>query len=411
MKLPVRFSRLFFLNISVFFMFTLPLLPSNLKAIAIAVFALSVICLRIKRPWHFHKRFFLTNSIVYLLFLVTLLWVDNWDYAFSKLQTTASLIVFPLLFSLLNSDEREEIYRFLEYYIWAYIFSIFLLNSVPFIYYYVSNPNYDFGGMLQHFPTIMQLDTGKYSIHPIYLSMHCSIAIVFSFFLIKKIKKRYVQLLLIGINLSLVFFLLVYAKKGPLIALIVVSTLHILFQQKKKILKTYIAFLIALIGLTIILPKTRNAFIELFKIETIGNGNITSTNVRYSIYKIAIEKIENKPLIGYSIGDYNEALQNAYKSLGSIYLLENKFNAHNQYLSFCLIGGVFLLLAFLVSLSLNMIYAIRFNNRILIMLLIFYGLVMFTENILEREDGVIYYAFFISFFGLISHHKNYLEND
>ena len=49
-----------------------------------------------------------------------------------------------------------------------------------------------------------------------------------------------------------------------------------------------------------------------------------------------------------------------------------------------------------------MVYAIRYNNQLLILVLIFYGIVMFTENILEREDGVIYFALFLSFFSWFS---------
>jgi O-antigen ligase len=49
-----------------------------------------------------------------------------------------------------------------------------------------------------------------------------------------------------------------------------------------------------------------------------------------------------------------------------------------------------------------MVYAIRLNNQLLILLLLFYGMVMFTENILEREAGVIFFAFFLNFFGLKS---------
>ena len=67
-----------------------------------------------------------------------------------------------------------------------------------------------------------------------------------------------------------------------------------------------------------------------------------------------------------------------------------------------LIGGIPLLLVFVVMFGLNMVYAIRFNNQLLILLIFFYSIVMFTENILEREDGVIFFSFFLNFFALKS---------
>ncbi|MGB0788965.1 MAG: O-antigen ligase family protein, partial [Marinirhabdus sp.] len=257
----------------------------------------------------------------------------------------------------------------------------------------------------QHFPTIMVVDTGRYEIHPIYLSMHCSVAGLFSLYVFKGIEKNWAKVLLGLVNVVLLLFLLLYAKKGPLLALMLVSFLFIGFQRKSKWVKPYIFGLIALAVLLVAIPKTRNNFFELFSIETIEGGNITSTNIRYTIYNTAIAKIAEKPFTGYGIGDHNQALYDGYREAGNTYLLENELNAHNQYLSLLLIGGLFLLLALFFTLGMNLVYAVRYNNQILILLIIFYSVVMFTENILEREDGVIYFALFLNFFARLSYEQ------
>ena len=187
-------------------------------------------------------------------------------------------------------------------------------------------------------------------------------------------------------------------KKGPLIALIIVFSLFVVFQRKQKLLKPYLLAITTLIFLTIVIPKTRDRFVELLKIENLDKGEVTSTNIRYTIYDTAQELVIKSPLIGYGIGDYNQILQEKYTEDGNLLLAERKYNAHNQYFSLLLIGGVISLIIFLLYTGMNLVYAIRFNNQLLILLLVFYVIVMFTENILEREAGVIFFYILFEFF-------------
>ena len=90
-------------------------------------------------------------------------------------------------------------------------------------------------------------------------------------------------------------------------------------------------------------------------------------------------------------------------------LYEGKYNSHNQYISFTLSMGLIGLLTFLCFLCYNLTLAIRYDNQVLILLLIFYGLTMSFENILEREDGVIYFSFFIGYFALYTRYTHSLE--
>ena len=129
---------------------------------------------------------------------------------------------------------------------------------------------------------------------------------------------------------------------------------------------------------------------------------MNSTNIRYAIYTNAEEVIAESPLIGYGIGDYRDVLIDRYKVKGEDRLILGKYNAHNQYFSILLIGGVISLIVFLLTIGINLLYAVRFDNQLLILTLIFYGIVMFTENILEREHGVIFFSLFLNFFTLKS---------
>jgi len=63
-----------------------------------------------------------------------------------------------------------------------------------------------------------------------------------------------------------------------------------------------------------------------------------------------------------------------------------------------LIGGLGLLISFLIFYGKNLMIALQSNNIYLILILIFYGVMMFFENILEREHGVIFFSLFLNFF-------------
>ena len=381
-------------------LFGLVILPTNLKSIAILLFGVAVLIMALQRKWYFNKRYFFTNASIYLLILVTLFYTSNSEYAAKKLLGMASFIVFPFVFSLFKEEEGKSLFKHLQLFLTIYVVGVFLYNVVPFIWFYASHYTWD--GMMRHFITLIRTHMGKFNIHPIYMSMHCSIAILFSFYILRELKSKWKIAAILGIDITLVLFLLLYAKKGPLIALMIVFSLFVVFQRKQKLLKPYLLAITTLIFLTIAIPNTRNKFVELLKIEHLDQGNVTSTNIRYTIYETAQKLVVESPLIGYGIGDYNYTLIDQYKKDENQLLYEGRYNAHNQYLSLLLIGGIILLVAFVFMVGINLIFAIRYNNQLLILLLVFYGIVMFTENILEREAGIIFFTFFLNFFSLKS---------
>ena len=151
-------------------MFALVILPSNIKAIAILLFTLSILFLINKRKSSFNKEFFLTNAVLYIVILITLFYSNNLSYAVNKLQTMSAMFVFPLVFSLINEKEVKELYKNKKVYISIYIVGVFLLNTIPFFWYLITH--YSFNEIITHYPIIIMVDIGKYGIHPIYMSLH-----------------------------------------------------------------------------------------------------------------------------------------------------------------------------------------------------------------------------------------------
>ena len=156
--------------------------------------------------------------------------------------------------------------------------------------------------------------------------------------------------------------------------------------------------------LLFLIPKTRNRFSEIFTINNSKSIESNSYGVRFVIYKNASELIKEFPFFGYGIGDYNDKLKESYKKNNPS--LEVYYNSHNQYISFLLVGGLFLLLLYFIFLYLNVKLAIKKRNINSLIILCFYSIVMLSENILERENGVIFFSFFLCFFSLNNYNRD-----
>jgi O-antigen ligase len=385
------------------FVFGIMLFPGILKSIVIMLFSISILFLSYTRGFKINKQMFFINSSIYIGILITLIYTSNYSEASNKLQTMLSLVVFSLMFSLLTKNEIVSIFKNIKTYLCIYIISTCLYNVMPFLWLYITH--YTLEDVIRHYPLIIIKDIGGYSIHPIYMSMHCVVSIFFSIYIFKNLNSRMLKIVILLLNIILLFFLTIYARKGPILALLPILFFWSLFNERKK-RKHYLLALIGFSILMISIPKTRNRLVELVKIEEATSIGSNSTNTRVSIYKNAFLLIKQSPFFGYGIGDYNNQLRLSYKK-NAPYLLSKQYNSHNQYLSFLLIGGIPLLLIFLCMIYYNLNLSFNNNNTLSIIVIGFYCLVMLSENILERENGVIFFSFFLNFFSL----KNYIKSE
>ena len=354
------------IKIAFCFLFGLILFPSNIKSLIIIVTGILVLVNFFMNNNKFDKKYFISNSFYFLILLSTIFYSNNLNIASLKIQTMLSLVAFPLMFSLLNYKDKQVLLSFIFKYLWIYIIGVCLYNVIPFLWFYSTIPNYSFLGMSYHFKNFIIHDIGKYGIHPIYMSMHCCLAILFSLKLFLTNKKRYEKVLLLILNLILFFFLLMYARKGPIIAFIV-TLFTWSYLENKKYFKYNLLFIFSLIILFSMIPTTRNRFLELTKIEKATVDKPSSSNIRYTIYGNSLNLIKQAPLFGYGIGDFQEELRKTYKKNAS-FLLKGTYNSHNQYISFLLIGGIVLFFAFIFFYIKHFILAIQAKNKILILI-------------------------------------------
>jgi O-antigen ligase len=281
----------------------------------------------------------------------------------------------------------------------SFIIAVLILNTAFFLFFWVNE--FSFIDTIKYFSYLVDHRFDKYSIHPIYLSIYLCLGILFSFHILQGSCNSRQRIFILILVLIQGLFLFVLNKKGPIISLFIGLSSIYLFKRDKVKTKYLLIFITGLILIGMLQKKkTISHFKELFKIENINKGNVTSTNIRYTIYLYSLEAVKSKPFLGYGIGDLNNTLMEIYEGQSDL-LYKGKFNTHNQYLSFIVSSGVLGLIIFLLSIFFLFRNAIKKSNFLLVTVLIFYLCQMLSENILERENGVIFYSFFISFFQII----------
>lgn len=389
-------------NIIIAILAIFPILPFKIKGLSVVLFLiLSLISLR-KRDLKMKGVFFL-NACLFVMYALSITYSENISDAFKILETKLSLLIFPLSFVLLsaNSNAVSSVLKFEEPLKKLFLLSSFVLCVIIFIVSLQYGNYYEQKIALQ--PFLDNLNTGFYWLvdHPIYLSIYISIALLILIHLYASANRNNkIALLIIG--LFKLFILLLLSRKGVIIAFSLSASVYVFLKQRKKaniILLITTVFLVSIPMVNKFMPDTTKRFQEMFDSKSYKKevDPHSSTSIRYAIYTCALEKISDSWLVGYGLGDVKPELDSCYGNISS-HLLEINYNSHNQYLDVLLTVGLIGFILFLISLFINLRICFINKDYFAFCLILMFMIFMITENILDRQNGVILFAFFINFF-------------
>jgi O-antigen ligase len=119
---------------------------------------------------------------------------------------------------------------------------------------------------------------------------------------------------------------------------------------------------------------------------------------RLARWKLVAELIAKAPVTGYGAASEIPLLKDTFfeNRLYNSYL--HQLNAHNQYLSFLLKSGVPGLLIYLGTLIFGLRIAVGKRDLVFFVFVLVIAFVSVSENLLDVDKGIIFYAFFFSFF-------------
>lgn len=378
-------------HVSLLALFITPVLPQPLKIAVISVFVIVCLFAFLKFKPAFKWQFFVLNASLYIVYLISLSYSSNLNYALSKLEVSASLIVFPFAFALIPVDILNYSLERVRHLFAAYIVSILVLNISLIVYYLF---HFDGSVLSVEFSNYLNNFNSNYIVHPLYLSMHNAVALLLVIYLLRteRFMKSGIALFLVGCCLAV--GLIVLMKKGPVFAFFIVATFLCLKYNLKRIWAFYFV-LVASFGLSFaIMPQTLESFNELLKVEKVETDK-NSSQIQVSVLQCVRENVDKTGFWGFGIGDAHDAQIACYRVMGSD-LAKGSYNTHNQYLSMLLMTGFFGLFVFILFLAHNINNTIKSGVFITIAIILFYALVMFSENILERQEGVLYFSILLN---------------
>jgi len=131
-----------------------------------------------------------------------------------------------------------------------------------------------------------------------------------------------------------------------------------------------------------------------------GSNGYANDNVepRVARWQCAWELIRESPFLGYGTGTEKALLKRQYYDHRLYISYRHELDAHSQYLSFWLKTGIIGLLLYLFALGLGSWLAYRSRDPFLAAFLIIIAFVSFSENILDNNKGIFFFAFFFSLF-------------
>jgi len=383
------FDKMFVLSLAL--MFCTPILPQLLTIVSVAFFTVVCITEAIKNKSTFRWEFFLFNAGLYLMYIFSLLYSQDQEYGMRKLETAAALIIFPLGFTIVSKELIQTAILRLKLFFYIFITSVLILNIYLFSTFV--NAGFEITAFSEYSDYVNKMQ-GFLAVHSIYLSMFNAIAVLFIFYLLRteRLLKSGIPLIIAGSILCLGLILLL--KKGPIFGLIIVATLLVLKYKLWRVWAFYTVFIVSLVGTLFLFPDASQRIHDLFQVERI-NQVMHSEEIRETIYTCGNIKFQEASLTGFGIGDGTNELLDCYKEYNPV-LAANSYNSHNQYISLILNVGFLGLLIFFAFLLYNITRSLKSGVYITVAIIVFYCIVMFSENILERQDGVMYFSLFIN---------------
>lgn len=345
-------------------------------------------------------------SSYYLIAVLSFVFVtEDTQRGLTDLETKAAFIVFPFfLFITRNKIKKETIDSILisfassniivAIYIWIKIFSIGLFNILK-------EDNY-------YNPVFRKLFSDTTGIHLPYLGLLFGFScLILAHFLIKKVHKIRTKLILILGIIILITSMSIFTARMAIFATFIsmIYYLSSLLNKKALIIITVCALLIVT-SLSFLSPVNRRIK-ELTKTElTIPDmsQNSEKVNFRYGIYYCVKNVLKENWLFGLGLGSVQKELNQCYDSFtyrNYDDFLVKKYNSHNQYLNAWMTYGVFGLFLLLFYLG----YSFYGTNTLHKSFLILIGIAFLTENLLEREVGVVLLAYFNTLFVLLKKGK------
>jgi len=328
---------------------------------------------------------------LFTLNFLGLLYSENLSRGVTIITRQISIIIFPIFYIFY----RVKKYGLLFVIYVVAIFSYILLSEIDIMYRFFYKSNIfplDLDLFFSYRYTGAEL-TKILGIHNAYFGMFIVFSNVLIISFIERVKKNYhIVLLLALITFQSLFLLQMIAKTAIILNIIIV--IPSLFYFFIKLRKRYIVFLLILLFLVIGWFSTSHLNLPLNRIKErffeLRSYENTTRETRMKIWKSALPIIQDNYLLGVGTGDVEKELHKEF----AIHNMKSASNVHNQYLDYLMRFGIAGISLFLIVLGYALYNSMKKKNYIFFCFTLIIIGSCFTENILSRQLGLVFYASF-----------------
>lgn len=361
--------------------------------------------------------------LLYSLYLVGMLYTANVSEGLKSIDQKLALIVFPILAASSISFTTHQ-RKFVAI---SFAYSNVLLTVVCIIINMIilsngSHPQVNFDlNTLARFqslhsdahPAWMQISYSAFS-YPFIAPTYLSIYLILSMLILAHQNIlggwRYLKYLIIS---WLVVVIVLLSSRMGIILLIGVGSLNLIFHlmdKKFPVRESLLSasFVISVCALVLIFPITRFRVVEepLATPLTIPTDHTqwNSMNLRVLEWKSGLEGIKKYGLKGTGTGASLDVLYSRYHEydMGG---LNEKYNAHNQYIETYLEIGLPGFIAFVCCILYPLRFALAKKDTLMLSLVLMVAIACFTTSMFEKSRGLTFYMAFISLF-IFTERKN-----
>tara|TARA_R110002051_G_scaffold313322_3_gene389319 strand:+ start:10479 stop:11744 length:1266 start_codon:yes stop_codon:yes gene_type:complete len=335
---------------------------------------------------------------------------SEWNSFSKNMIRSLPIIIFPLIFFYLKPwlkiATRKLVLKTLIFSAIGY--SLFLLI---FAFYRQIQYKPDFSIINWYFFTYYDF-TEVLDVHPSYLGMFLclSFAVILNTFLSSK-KKAFKNILLLSF-LGLIIFL--SGSRIALVCLILIILNLLFFKMKNLNNNKKITLVLLIIAFPVLIlnfvPIVKERMIDMtfglkntYQYAKYGdkgkdnnyNGGLTP---RFLIWSCAIDVGNRNYFLGSGFGTTQKYLNSCYLSKNLESFAEQNYQTHNQYFSNYARGGFLGLFVLLILYFYSLVFSLKRKQILHLSLLIIIIVASLTENILNRQFGIVFFAFFNSLF-------------
>jgi O-antigen ligase len=342
-----------------------------------------------------------TNFALTAVFFVTLLsiiYTNNKPQAFTELGRQVTILLIPLIFCFNQLDFKKYRHNFLLIFSLGCTITIFCLFLQAFFtikYYHLPVTALVSSAFTNH------NFSGPIDIHATFFSMQIAVALLYllSIFMQEKVK-AYKSLWLACCGVLAVGILQLSSKSVFVALLFAVNIALPLLILKGRTRFKFMAISASLFISAMALIYTKDVFRKRYvtdlKKDLSHSTDAELTDPRVARWSVAIGIGAQSPVIGHGAGTEVGLLKDPF--------FDHKFyrsylaglNAHNQFISFFIKSGIIGLAVYLFILVFGTRLAIAKCDFLLTSFMIIIAVVSFSENFLDVDKGIFFYAVFFS---------------